>query len=551
MFNKIVTGWSLQPGVLRATCGGMVRAIAVAAVLVLALGGYAMSEGSAGIDRQPAPSYYLALGDSVPVWNGPQSYPDLILAHYERELPNLSLEDIAVSGETTSSMLQSQYPAALSFLRAHTGHISLITIDIGGNDIVGCALSVDTTAPYSPCSVQARATIKRNLTTILAGLHAAAPEVPVIGMSYYDPLLGDWLAPGPPRALALATLPGLVILNRELTSLYGGPSKTANVQGIFRSTDLETIVPSPWGAIPLDVERACSWLDIFCQAGAPEGFGDDPNNAGAVAIATAFERRIDRLCVARRSGTFRRCGARARQTGRGGAGAGQLRPPAPAATTCGIPYTFRFDRTTVTAGSCARILPLVPSRFAIRLGQRFSVEVAHEMTGALDFPVPSPEGSAVRLLSQRGAKAIYVARSPGTATLLARHTRLCESSDPAFGSCAVLVVRVIRPRATGALTGAILFVGGPYTPHRPPVAGDVSVFASASVHIGRERGVWLITGREVADQHVDAGHYFRFRLPPGRYDLELSGGSDCRPAGAVVRAGRTTHVDVDVGCGIP
>jgi lysophospholipase L1-like esterase len=254
------------------------------------------------------PSYYLALGDSVPVWNGTNSYPYLILSRYQRKLPGLTLDDIAISGETTTSMLQDgQYQSALSFLQTHKGHIALITIDIGGNDVVGCALSIDTAAPDSPCSVQARATIKQNLTLMLAGLHAAAPGVPVIGMSYYDPLLGDWLGGGAFRALALTTLRSLVVLNRHLTSLYGGARKTANVQGIFHSTDLRTMVVSPWGEVPIAVQRACAWLDIFCQAGAPEGFGDDPNNAGAVAIAMAFERRISRLCIRRRSGVLRRC----------------------------------------------------------------------------------------------------------------------------------------------------------------------------------------------------------------------------------------------------
>jgi GDSL-like Lipase/Acylhydrolase family len=249
----------------------------------------------------PAPrahraEYYLALGDSVPVWNGARSYPYLLLAHYRRRLPGLTLDDIAVSGETTSSMLDGgQYAGAIRFLRAHRGHVALITIDIGGNDIVGCALSIEGARPDSPCALQARATIKRNIRRMLAGLHAGAPGVPVIGMTYYDPLLGDWLAGGSLRTLAVTTVSGLVALNRELTSLYGGRRRTADVQGVFRATDLKTMVPSPWGTVPIAVKRACSWLDIVCESGAAEILGDDPNEAGAVAISTAFERTINRL----------------------------------------------------------------------------------------------------------------------------------------------------------------------------------------------------------------------------------------------------------------
>jgi hypothetical protein len=111
-------------------------------------------------------------------------------------------------------------------------------------------------------------------------------------MSYYDPFLGDWLAGGAPRARALATLPGLRILNHELATLYG-PWRTADVQGAFRSFDFGSRVASPWGPVPPAVARACLWLDITCHRGGPEDFGDDPNLAGAAAIARAFERVID------------------------------------------------------------------------------------------------------------------------------------------------------------------------------------------------------------------------------------------------------------------
>lgn len=258
-------------------------------------------------DRRSNPPlwYYLALGDSVPVSNGPLSYPDLILAHYQRKVPGLRLNDIAVSGATTTSMLEGgQYAEAREFLNAHKRHVALITIDIGGNDIVGC---VGPTGINAPCAAQARATIKRNLKMMLAGLRASAPGVPVIGMTYYDPFLGYWLAEGALRSLALSTVPSLVTLNRELTSLYGGAKETADVQGIFRSTDFKSIVASPWGAVPIAVKRACSWLDIQCDENAPEGFGDDPNNAGAAAIASVFERTIGPLCVRRGSPARGRC----------------------------------------------------------------------------------------------------------------------------------------------------------------------------------------------------------------------------------------------------
>ena len=268
--------------------------IGLAIGLLLAIGAPAVniSPAAAAATRTPpvARSYYLALGDSVPVWNGTRSYPYRILAHYQRTLRRLTLDDIAISGATTESMLTGgQYHAALQYLRAHRGHMALITIDIGGNDVVYCARP---TGIDEACATQARTAIKRNLGTMLAGLRAAAPHVPLFGMTYYNPFLGNWLAGGAARSSALATTPGLLALNRELTSLYGGPKKTADVQGAFKATDFRTIVASRWGRIPIAVNRACSWLDIVCHNGAIEGFGDDPNFTGAAKIASAFERTI-------------------------------------------------------------------------------------------------------------------------------------------------------------------------------------------------------------------------------------------------------------------
>jgi len=227
--------------------------------------------------------YYLALGDSVPVWDGPNSYPNLLLQKYQSSYPGLQLVNLAVSGETTTSMLQDgQYAEAVQFLHSERRKVAFVTIDIGGNDVVGCALSTD-----PQCFPQAETTMETNLKTILTGLHTADPRVRIFGMSYYDPVLGLWLSGGSLRRQALATIPEVVTLNNELDYLYG-PSNTADVQGEFSVTDLKRIA-SQWGTVPIDVVDACSWLDIEC----PNFGGDDPNDEGAAQIATAFEQVIE------------------------------------------------------------------------------------------------------------------------------------------------------------------------------------------------------------------------------------------------------------------
>jgi lysophospholipase L1-like esterase len=238
-------------------------------------------------------SFYVALGDSVPVWDGTHSYAHLLENHYAAGLPGLVLEDMAVSEATSSSMLDGgQYRSALRFLHRHAGHVALITIDIGGNDVVHCA---SPTGIDQNCVAAGLATAQKNITTMLSGLRAAAPSVPLIGMNYYDPFLGDWLAGGQAETLALDSLSVVATLNGELSTLYGGPSTMADVARVFKTQNDRTLVPSAWGLVPVDVDRACSWLDITCQVGQTEGFGDDPNIAGQKKIAAVFERTIGKL----------------------------------------------------------------------------------------------------------------------------------------------------------------------------------------------------------------------------------------------------------------
>lgn len=271
-----------------------------------ALGRGASSSAGRSVARA---SYYVALGDSVAVATGPSSYPNLIVGRYRRKQPGLRLDDLAVAGATTSLMLRGQYPAALRFLQAHRGQVALITIDIGGDDVAGC---FGPAGVNQACLSQAQTTIRHNLRRMLDGLRRAAPGVRVIGMTYYNPFLGYWLAGGPFRSFALATVSPVVALNRELTALYGGTNNTAHVQGAFRATDLATIVASPWGQVPIAVARACSWLAIKCHQGAPEEFGLDPNTAGEAQIASAFRRTIGVLCGPRQSAVHGRCRQKSR-----------------------------------------------------------------------------------------------------------------------------------------------------------------------------------------------------------------------------------------------
>jgi hypothetical protein len=236
------------------------------------------------------------------MWDGTKSYPYLITNRYvHSSVPGLRLVDMSCSAETTESMVSgstcapggSQYDNALAFLHSYKGRIALITIGIGGNDVVGCTSRPDAES----CFVGGLKSMESNLSAILAGLRGAAGNgVPIVGMNVFDPLLGDWLASGQGRSIATAAAAGLRLLSQTMGRAYAGASMPmADVLGAFRSSDLTDLVNSRWGRVPIAVVRACTLLDIVCHRGSFIGFGDDPNDAGAMVIAHAFERVIGHL----------------------------------------------------------------------------------------------------------------------------------------------------------------------------------------------------------------------------------------------------------------
>lgn len=205
---------------------------------------------------------------------------------------------MACSGETSGSMLagsncpagpqHSQLKEATSFLQAHQGSVGLLTIDIGGNDVVYCASGASLDVG---CALRNLTTMQRNMRTILSDLRqAAGASVPIVGMNYYDPWLGDWLTGGSLRAFATGSVSLVTLFNQILAQVYGTSGfPVADVASSFHMTDLQNQVSSRWGTVPVAVERACTLLDIKCSMGKSEGFGDDPVTPGASVIAQAFE----------------------------------------------------------------------------------------------------------------------------------------------------------------------------------------------------------------------------------------------------------------------
>jgi len=132
------------------------RTAVAAALAVVAAAAFAACSAPAPAKRVAA-SYYLALGDSLSRGVQPdaagasvetaQGYPDLVYSQLRRGHPGLRLVQLGCPGETTETMMHggicrypggSQLAAAVAFLRAHRGHLLLITIDIGANDPEHC-----------------------------------------------------------------------------------------------------------------------------------------------------------------------------------------------------------------------------------------------------------------------------------------------------------------------------------------------------------------------------------------------------------------------------
>jgi hypothetical protein len=195
--------------------------------------------------------------------------------------PTLETVNLSCPAETTSSFAGtclfrklgfpvkvnyggSQESAALSFLHAHPGQVSPITIDLGLNDAqLPCT---SPTFAVNPACLHgtmpaALVSVAKNLPRILAELHEASPSSEVIVMTYYNAFYGQD-----------STTDGLIAsMNDEITSI-------AAAQG-DRVADAFT----PFNRTGDETTTLCN-LTFVCTA-----LGDEhPTNLGYHLIADQF-----------------------------------------------------------------------------------------------------------------------------------------------------------------------------------------------------------------------------------------------------------------------
>ena len=262
----------------------------------------ALAEGPVASDAV-APHYYVALGDSLAEGDQPSGdfdhgYADQLYAALKSDDPTLQLENLSCGGETTSSMISGELPwgglgsryfcgyradsaqlshgsqlaDAVAFLRAHRAFVSLVTLDIGGNDASLCVYLLD-----QACLADATNEIDSNLPLILSALReAVGPEVPIVGMNFYNPFLVFWF--GSPAAAEATNAMVVGQVNPTLERLYADASvPVADVEAAFSSTDWTLV-----GGVPQNVGRICQWT-WMCDAG-----DIHPNTVGYGGIAQAF-----------------------------------------------------------------------------------------------------------------------------------------------------------------------------------------------------------------------------------------------------------------------
>jgi lysophospholipase L1-like esterase len=287
-----------------------VRRVATLAVLVATVAATTLAcaaNSSAARHTSPRMSYYLALGDSLSVGVQPdaagasvptqQGYASQLYAALRIGDPGLRLVKLGCSGETTRTMIGGgicSYPAgsqlaeAASFLRAHRGQVSLITIDIGANDPDSCVTRPSAGAVVSCVSRSFPETVT-NLTKIMSTIRAAAgSRVHIIGMNYYVPALSEWRNGFLGQQLARLSEHLVVAYNTLLTSVYRQfGAGVADVFGAFHSGDFTDRVRVPGlGTVPRNVAAICLWT--WECAPAPRGPNEHARPVGYAVIALAF-----------------------------------------------------------------------------------------------------------------------------------------------------------------------------------------------------------------------------------------------------------------------
>lgn len=231
-----------------------------------------------------SPSYYVALGDSLAAGYQPGKgdnktggYVGGVYNTLKKTTPGLRLANLGCSGETSATFIngsrcsygadgRSQLKSALSTLSKIKGHVKLVTLDIGANDVQTC-VSKTGDIDYT-CIANGLAAVAANLPNITKQLRTAVgPDTRIVLLNYYNPFLVTYLQGGDKKQVAQLSSGLQGVLNAAIG--YGaatGDGQVADVAGAFDSLNWFTMVKTSYGILPQNVANICN-LTYMCAKG--------------------------------------------------------------------------------------------------------------------------------------------------------------------------------------------------------------------------------------------------------------------------------------------
>ena len=238
-------------------------------------------------------TYYVSLGDSYAagyqatgVGTGKTTrngFAYQLVKKARRRGHDFELVNFGCGGETSSSILarktrcgglgpggekyagRTQAAAAERFLRRNRGRIGLITVSIGGNDVTACAREADPVFCVGPAMER----VEANGAKLLKRLReAAGKKARIVGITYPDVILGEWVGANPDQELAkLSVVAFQSLLNPALKEMYekagGRFVDVTKATGAYTPLE-QTTTLAPYGEIPVAVARVCR-LTYYCN----------------------------------------------------------------------------------------------------------------------------------------------------------------------------------------------------------------------------------------------------------------------------------------------
>jgi lysophospholipase L1-like esterase len=246
---------------------------------------YAMPDIQSVADDHKGNHLYLALGDSLAAGEGATNPHRLGYVGLLDRLLQLSLKNLAVSGDTSSTFISDgQLEAALKTINNPGRDVQLVTLDIGGDDFFNLLMPggpcVDPSNPMCmPAFTAALSTFANNYTYILEALTTALgedfPHKHILVMTYYNPFSGTGSIYEAPVDQALLGADGTI----DCVANQTDPTKIG-------LNDLITCIGESFGVTVVNVYPLFKGKALALTHIAE---GDiHPNNAGYAVIASAF-----------------------------------------------------------------------------------------------------------------------------------------------------------------------------------------------------------------------------------------------------------------------